>query len=362
MTAAVAALTSALALPVSPHACTTFCLLSEDRIILGKNYDWHIAAGLLFVNKRGVERSGQPPKDRGKDWVSKFGSVTFNQYGRDLPAGGMNEVGLVVEVMWMNGTAFPEPDHRPAVTANSWVQYQLDTARSVSDVIASNAEVRISRSAAPLHYLVGDRSGDVAVIEFREGKQVIYRGATLPVPALANDFYADALKFSAEADKTGLFGDRFTRAARSIHAYPTIKNGDPVAYAFTTLADVAQKKGQGTSSAPAGFPPATITQWSMVYEIDALRVHFRTEIAPTIKSLSLTDIDFSCATPVQMLDLNDLTGGDVKAQLLPYTREANLALIRTAFSQTGFLRGLPDKELDRVASWPEQGSCTSAIR
>jgi penicillin V acylase-like amidase (Ntn superfamily) len=194
MTAAVAALTSAFALPVSSLACTTFCLLSEDRIILGKNYDWHIATGLLFVNKRGVERSGQPPRDRGKDWVSKFGSVTFNQYGRDLPAGGMNEVGLVVEVMWMNGTVFPEPDHRPAVTGTSWVQYQLDTSRSVSDVVASNAEVRISRSAAPLHYLVAERSGDVAVIEFRDGEQVVYRGTTLPVPALANDFYADALK------------------------------------------------------------------------------------------------------------------------------------------------------------------------
>jgi choloylglycine hydrolase len=362
MTAAVTALTSALALPVSSLACTTFCLLSEDRIILGKNYDWHIATGLLFVNKRGVERSDQPARDPGKDWVSKFGSVTFNQYGRDQPAGGMNEVGLVVEIMWMNGTVFPEPDHRAAVTGTSWVQYQLDTARSVSDVIASNAEVRISRSAAPLHYLVADRSGEVAVIEFRDGDQIVYRGTTLPVPALANDFYADALKFSAEADKAGLFGDRFTRAARSIRAYPTTKNGDPVAYAFTTLADVAQKKGQATSGAPAGFPPATITQWSMVYEIDALRVHFRTEIAPTIKSLSLTDIDFSCATPVKMLDLNEATEGDVRARLLPYTREANLALIRTAFSQTVFLRGLPDKELDRVASRPEEGSCTSAIR
>ena len=52
MTAAVAALASALALPVSSLACTTFCLLSEDRIIVGKNYDWHIATGLLFVNKQ----------------------------------------------------------------------------------------------------------------------------------------------------------------------------------------------------------------------------------------------------------------------------------------------------------------------
>ena len=168
--------------------------------------------------------------------------------------------------------------------------------------------------------------------------------------------------FSAEADKAGLIGDRFTRAARGISAYATEKNADPVAHAFTTLADVAQKKGRVTSSAPAGFPPATITQWSMVYEIDAQRVHFRTEAAPAIKSLSLADIEFSCATPVQMLDLHEPTKGDVKERLLSYTREGNLALIRAAFSQTGFLRGLPESELQRVASWPEQGSCTSAIR
>ena len=147
MTAAVTALTSALALPVSSLACTTFCLLSEDRIILGKNYDWHIATGLLFVNKRGVERSDQPARDPGKDWVSKFGSVTFNQYGRDQPAGGMNEVGLVVEIMWMNGTVFPEPDHRAAVTGTSWVQYQ--SILRAQSVTSSQAMLKCASPVAP---------------------------------------------------------------------------------------------------------------------------------------------------------------------------------------------------------------------
>ena len=32
-------------------------------------------------------------------WTSKFGSVTFNQYGKDNPMGGVNERGLVIEVM-----------------------------------------------------------------------------------------------------------------------------------------------------------------------------------------------------------------------------------------------------------------------
>ena len=42
-----------------------------------------------------------PRKAKGTpaSWVSKYGSVTFNQYGRELPTGGMNEAGLVVETI-----------------------------------------------------------------------------------------------------------------------------------------------------------------------------------------------------------------------------------------------------------------------
>jgi len=337
------------------EACTTFRLISEERTVLGKNYDWYVAPGLLFVNKRGVERSSEPPKDRGKTWVSRYGSVTFNQYGRDLPAGGMNEAGLVVEVLWMNGTLFPEPDHRPAATATAWVQYQLDTPRSVSEVVASDTEVRISRTAVPVHYFVADRDGDVAVIEFRNGERTVYQGATLPTAALANDFYVDAVARSSEAARAGRSGDRFARAGRSIREYSPSQHGDPVAYAFATLAEVAQRSGQGTVA--PGFGPPHVTLWSIVYELDAQRVHFRTEAASSIKTLSLAGIDFSCAAPVLMLDLHAPVDGDVRARLRTYSRDANLALIRETFAQTSFLRGLPDKELERVASWPEQGSC-----
>jgi penicillin V acylase-like amidase (Ntn superfamily) len=30
--------------------------------------------------------------------------VTFNQYGRNFPSGGMNEAGLVIELMWLEGS------------------------------------------------------------------------------------------------------------------------------------------------------------------------------------------------------------------------------------------------------------------
>src|SRR5262245_16558992 len=85
-------------------ACTTFCLRGGDRIVFGKNYDWTIEDGLLMVNKRGVRRaSGLGAASLPARWTSRYGSVTFNQYGRDAPSGGMNEAGLVIELMWVDG-------------------------------------------------------------------------------------------------------------------------------------------------------------------------------------------------------------------------------------------------------------------
>ena len=96
-------------LPFESYACTTFCLKNKSEVLFGKNYDWMIGDGLVFVNKRGVAKvsseDGNPAK-----WISKFGSVTFNQYGWESPSGGMNEAGLVIELMWLDDTQYPKAD------------------------------------------------------------------------------------------------------------------------------------------------------------------------------------------------------------------------------------------------------------
>lgn len=47
------------------------------------------------------------------------------QYGRNFPTGGMNEAGLVIELMWLDGSRYPVPDARPAVDNLQWIQYNL---------------------------------------------------------------------------------------------------------------------------------------------------------------------------------------------------------------------------------------------
>lgn len=325
-------------------ACTTFCLRGGDRIVFGKNYDWTIEDGLLMVNKRGVRRaSGLQAASGPARWTSRYGSVTFNQYGRDTPMGGMNEIGLVIELMWVDGTRYPRPDARPAVGCLEWIQYQLDTASSVADVLASDSSIRI-RSDTPLHYLVADREGHVATVEFIDGRMVPHTGDGLPVAALTNSFYADALRF---LERTPWLPSDAGSQARFVRAAARVKQfepGDAVGYAFDALDDVRSAR----------------TQWSIVYEIDRGRLHFRSRSHPAIRTLSMKDLDFSCASPVLIADLMaDLTG-DIRSALRPYSREANLRLVRTTFARTDFLARTPPAELDRIAARPDGTLCAGA--
>jgi choloylglycine hydrolase len=325
------------------HACTTFCLRDDGRILFGKNYDWNVGEGLLVVNQRGMARTADVAKDRPASWVSKYGSVTFNQYGRDFPSGGMNEAGLVIELMWMQGSRYPAPDARPALDVLQWIQYNLDTHATVAEVLAADQGVRIV-SEVPLHYLVADRKGAVASVEFLDGRMVAHSGKDLPVAALTNSTYAESEK-TREASKSAPQGTsslaRFARAAERVKGFDGAK-GDAVAYAFDTLDQVAQ---------------GSFTQWSIVYEIDRGRVHFRTQGHRPIRSLSLEGLNFECGRPVRVLRLDAKVEGDVAQKLVPYTRQINADLVRTATKKTPFLANLPAAEVARVAAYPETAVC-----
>ena len=87
------------------YACTTFCIDDGEKLVFGRNYDWGIGVGLVMVNKRGLSKTALlfSPTEVPARWVSKYGSVTFNQYGREFPTGGINEKGLVPELSQISG-------------------------------------------------------------------------------------------------------------------------------------------------------------------------------------------------------------------------------------------------------------------
>lgn len=343
------AATAALA-PPSADACSTFCFQSQDGPVFGKNYDWNVGAGMLIVNKRGVEKAAVT-EDNPATWVSRFGSVTFNQYGREFPCGGMNEAGLVVELMWLDGTEYPEPDGRSGVTTLQWIQYQLDNSASVADVIASDERIRIIRGgAAPVHFLVADSSGACAAVEFLGGKMVVHTGGSMPMHALTNDTYEQSVDYAhrfrgvADLPRTNRSLDRFVRAAHMADGFVGDSRG-AVAHAFGVLRDVSQGE---------------FTRWSIVYDIAARRVHFRTRAHEGVRYVDLSSLSFDCVTPVVVIDVNAPHSGDLGDALVPYTREANQALIATSFRQTDFLRDTAPEAIERLSRVPDTMPCAGA--
>ena len=307
----------------SANACTTFSTAG----LFGRNYDWNVGYGMVTVNKRGMSKTSAVDEHPAK-WISRYGSVTFNQYGRDNPTGGMNEAGLVVELMWLEAAKYPAPDSRPALGGLEWIQYQLDTASTVPEVIVNVQRARISQRAAPLHFLVADAKGTVAAIEFLDGKLVVHRDAG----ALANDPFAKAVA----AMQAGA-NDRFARATRGLAEAVTIKS------AFALLDDVAQPH----------------TQWSIVYDIASRRITWRTAANREVRSLALAALDFSCINPVRVLDV-DAGKGDVAPLLRDYTTAQNLALVRRSTRATPFLKDTTDEEIVETANWPERSACVIA--
>jgi choloylglycine hydrolase len=338
------------------YTCTTFFIHHIGKSVLGHNYDWFIERGMVIINKKGVSKQAmaEPEMDAGPyaEWISKYGSVTFNQYGREFPMGGMNEVGLVIHLMMLTETTFPVPDERPVIKELQWVQYHLDNFATVEEVIKSQSQIRILTNERPgIHFLVADANGDCATIEFLEGDLVVHSKETLPVKALANNTYSDSLanlkmhagfggKLPIHKGESSL--QRFNYAAKMLREFQLNPKASMVDYAFEILNSVRQ---------------SVSTQWSVVYDLNNQIVYFSTKQHPSIKTVDLSTFDLRCSTQIKVRDMDIDLEGDVRALFYDYSKDTNYNLIRDAFNGTGFLRNIPISYIERRAAHPDSHIC-----
>lgn len=336
---AVAVAVATVLLASTVHPCSTFCLARNGEVVFGRNYDFQIGDGAVLINARGLQKKST----RGtRSWASRYGSVTFNQFGRETPMDGMNEAGLVIALMWLDGTVYPKPDERPALGVLEWIQYHLDNYRSVAEVLANVEKTRIE-GRTPLHYLIGDSTGAAATIEYLDGSLVVHTGDKLPVAVLTNSTYASSLAhMRGTATVPGGPGslDRFARAASQLRKIPPkAKLRDE---AFQVLGSVTQTPG---------------TRWSIVYGVTARQIHWRTDASPSVKTVRLRDLDFSCAAGDKRIDVNIARGGDLTTAFQDEKPADNLALMVQSYAGTSFLRNVPRTEIAAEAAHAESFAC-----
>jgi hypothetical protein len=199
-----------------------------------------------------------------------------------------------------------------------WMQYILDTCETVDEVIATDSQVRIDTVD---HYLVADRYGGVATIEFLAGEMVAHTGPELCVAALTNSTCAqscalwEALRPYGNYSGLGNSIERFCIVADRVDAFQSTTTSGAVAYAFDTLHEV-------------GTEYWGITRWSIVFDTKNLRAYFQTQRNPEIRWLDLDAFDLRCGRPAKMLDINQNLSGDVAGAFFDYDSDLNLAILQ----------------------------------
>ena len=326
----VALMTAGLLLPVPSRseACTTVSLANTNQRLLAKSYDWHIENAFVMANKKGQIKKSivLSADDSPVEWKSKYNSITFNQYGRELPNAGMNEQGLIVEVMVLDTSSYPSADDRSVINESQVVQHALDTAATVEEALPVFTENRMKPVMVQLHYLVCDLT-ECAIIEYRDGTEKVYRNAALPYQALTNNDYDQSL--SHLATYTGFGGTR---------AIPA-RTGDSLGrfVIAASTAKAVQTNGQ-VLTADSAFDvlkrvESSGTQWQIVYDQINRKVSFKTKSKQTVKtfdaSLNSPLMQGSCKdSSVMVLPMVQATGGDKTAQFRAYNSEENASTIR----------------------------------
>lgn len=345
------------------EACSTFLLEKEHQLLLAKSYDWIVEDGLVIVNKRNIAKQAMT-SDHPMQWISKYGSVIFTQAGRELPMGGMNETGLAIELMWLDETTYPLPDSRSTVYELQWIQYQLDTASSIEEVLLSNNTLRIDgNSKSLIHFMIVDNTGNSAIIEFIDGQMVVHARNEMQTPVLTNNTYRESLEFLNEhqgfgGEKTPIEGfaslDRFVRLSLLLQEFSLSTESANLASALRILSSVANFKEVPKEEASFENMEQLISaKWNIVYDISNKEIHFLTGSHQKVRTLRLNAFDFEGDTDVQVLDIQAQLLGDVSHNFIPYSYELNRNLIDRYYNQVPFLRGLSEEIRELTARYPE---------
>jgi choloylglycine hydrolase len=319
------------------EACSAFSFKSKGKVIVAKNYDWFFnhGHGAVLITPRNTSRIAFNPNLKEQDpfqWESRFGSVTFTQFGKGFPASGFNEKGLVIEILELDQAVYngSESNHggefKRGINEAQWAQYQLDQFESTAEVLEHLEERPVNKAYIGVHYFITDASGESAVVEFLDGRVVSYSGDGLKTPALTNSPYEELVKYqTSHPNETCPSSIWFWRTSEN--RFCTMSSllkqeflGSELD-AATQILDAVRMNG---SSYDAAVSP---TQWMLVHNITDRKITFKTRGEEHLKWIDLNKIDFESLNQIQVFDMDSKEHGDITERFVPYSSDFNASLI-----------------------------------
>lgn len=290
---------------------------TNGMVATGRSMDWKTEMhSNLWVFPRGMMRNGEAGENSLK-WTSRYGSVVTSAF-EIASTDGMNEKGLVANLLWLPETKYPVRDeNKPGLAITAWVQYILDNFATVEEAVSYIDEDTFQvvsdmmpdgSRLATLHLSISDAAGDCAIFEYVGGRLTVYHNKDYKVMTnsptydkqLALNEYWKTIGGLSFLPGTNRAADRFARASFYINALPkTDDERIAVASVFSVVRNASVPYGISTPESPE----ISTTQWRTVSESKSLRYFFESSLTPNTFWVDLRDLDFSEGAPVLKLSI-----------------------------------------------------------
>lgn len=290
-------------------ACTRVVYLGDQQqTMTARSMDWKSDVGTnLWILPNKVQRTGLAGP-RSVKWTSKYGSVVATGYDIST-TDGVNEKGLNANLLWLVESDYPnaKKSNKPTLSISLWAQYVLDNFATVDEAIkflekepfiVVSDQVPGENRLATLHLSISDATGDSAIVEYIDGKQVIHHSRKYQVMTnsptfdqqLALNQYWQQIGGTVMLPGTNRASDRFARASFYINAIP--QKADQVsalASVFSVIRNVSVPYGLNTEEEPN----ISSTRWRTVVDHKNGLYFFESAVSPNIFWVDLKEINFN---------------------------------------------------------------------
>ncbi len=315
--------------------CTRVVYLGpEDTIITARTMDWKSDMGTnLWAFPSGMQRDGAAGSNS-IQWTSKYGSVVAAAFEVGT-ADGMNEKGLVANMLYLVETEYPTPtpnDPRKPLSLSAWAQYVLDHYATVAEAVEDlrKEPFYIVPLKTPdgqdgtIHLSISDPTGDSAIFQYVGGKLNIYHSREYQVMTnsptydqqLALNQYWEQIGGTTMLPGTNRAADRFVRSSFYIKAIPQTSDiNEAIASTFSVIRNASVPLGISTP----GQPNISSTIWRVVADHKNKHYFFESTRSPNIFWVNLADLDLTAGAPTKKLTLTDgaIFAGNTASQFLP---------------------------------------------
>lgn len=262
-------------------------------------------------------------------WTSRYGSLVTTIYGIGT-IDGINERGLGAHGLYLKSTDIgPRDPEKPGLHTALWAQYLLDQAATVAEAVSLMDELQLVMVSArgydaTIHLAIEDATGDSAIIELDQGRQIVHHGRQYAL--MTNDpSYDQQLELLSQQDFSHpsrdmpLPGnvnpiDRFQRAAYYLALLPEPRTvREAVAGVMAIMRNVSVPFG-----APYGDFGIYDTEYRTVGDLTDRVYFFELTTSPSIIWIELDGLDLTEGADPQAIDPYDESlNGNVTSRFSP---------------------------------------------